>query len=116
MAGLARARPDAHHELVRCEQHWLLAPDRTIDYYISYPTFLVLSGFLFVALGRQYWGVCYLIGAAFFALAVALPWVMDWSPIVFGVAWGGTLAMISWRLHVLPGNTQMNSVETHSRK
>ena len=87
--------------LARCEQHWLLSPDRTIDYYISYPTFLVLSGFLFVALGRQYWGVCYLIGTGFFALAVVLPWMMDWSPMIFGVAWGGTLAIMSRRLRTL---------------
>jgi len=102
--------------LARCEQHWLLAPDRPIDYYICYPTFLVLSGFFFVALGRQYWGVCYLIGAAFFALAVVLPWARDWSPIIFGGAWSSALGLISWRLRSLQGGTPTASVEPHSRK
>jgi tRNA A-37 threonylcarbamoyl transferase component Bud32 len=87
--------------VARFEQHWVLAPDRPLEHFISYPTFMVLSGFLFVAMGRQYWGFCYVIGGIFFVLAVIMPWVMSWSPLVFGMAWGGTLAMISWRLRSL---------------
>ncbi len=82
----------------RLQQHWILLPDRPIDQYTCYPTFFVLSGFLFVALGRQYWGMCYVFGVGFFSVAIVLPWLADWSPIIFGTAWGGTLAAISWRL------------------
>src|SRR5260370_936813 len=58
----------------------------------------VLSGLVFFVMGRNYWGRCYAIGAAFFILAALMPLHLEWAPITFGMFWSVTLALIGLHL------------------
>ncbi len=73
-------------------------PEVPHDELALYPRFAVLSGAAFLALGGGYWGGCYAIGAAFFAAALAMPFVKPAGPVVFNLLWTGSLVLIGLRL------------------
>lgn len=89
------------HVAIVLEKQWIDGDSRAVDYYGSYPSFCLFSGFLFSALGRQYWGGCCILGAMFFVMALLIPWLHQWSPLLFGLSWSAALAVISWRLRRL---------------
>jgi serine/threonine protein kinase len=68
---------------------------------ILYPGFAILSGLGFFVMGSSFWGRCYAVGVAFFALAFVMALHLQWAPIEFGLAWGATLAAIGIRLRRL---------------
>lgn len=75
-----------------------IAPERPLEVLTVYPHFAVLSGLLFIALGRNYWGVCYSIGVLFFLLAPLFAWRLHVAPLLFGFVWGGILVVLGLRL------------------
>jgi serine/threonine protein kinase len=64
----------------------------------AYPSMAVLASLAFMMLGASYWGYCYLIGALFLVLAVAMTIVPLFGPLAFGVCWGASLALLGRRL------------------
>jgi hypothetical protein len=79
-------------------QHSQLYGDEVVHQYDCYPTLLILSGLFLAALGRQYWGMCYVFGLVFCALAIIAPALVLWEPAIFGIAWFVTLVTIGLRL------------------
>ena len=69
----------------------------------AYPSMAVLASLAFMMLGASYWGYCYLIGALFLVLAVAMTFWLPAAPLVFGVCWGASLALLGMRLARLAG-------------
>jgi hypothetical protein len=68
---------------------------------IQYPLFAVLAGLAFSTLGSSYWGRCYVIAIAFFAVAVVMPFDLRWAVLEFGLTWVVTLLLLGRRLHQL---------------
>ncbi len=68
---------------------------------LPYPFLAILSGLAFFIMGNNYWGRCYAIGLAFFGLACVMPFKLEWSPLMFGVFWAGTLTMLGLHLRSL---------------
>jgi serine/threonine protein kinase len=79
----------------------LLSPGRQIDELTLYPFGAVLTGLAFFAMGGTYWGRCFAVGLAFFALAALMPLRLDWAPLEFGLMWWGTLTIIGVHLRRL---------------
>ena len=52
----------------------------------------------FFVMGSSYWGRCFLVGLAFFALAAVMPFMLGLAPLALGVMWSGTLLLISWHV------------------
>jgi hypothetical protein len=65
---------------------------------VVYPTWMVLAGMAFFIMGSSYWGQCYLIGLAFFLLAVLMPLRIEWAPLEFGAIWAATFLVLGLRL------------------
>jgi tRNA A-37 threonylcarbamoyl transferase component Bud32 len=65
---------------------------------VFYPTSSLLSGLAFFVMGSSYWGQCYTLGLAFFALAAAMPLHIEWAPLEFGLLWGVALAAVGLHL------------------
>jgi len=72
---------------------------------IIYPSMTILSGMAFFIMGSNYWGRCYAVGAAFFALAALMPFYLEYAPLAFGLLWSTTLAAMGLHLRKL-GNKQ----------
>jgi hypothetical protein len=66
-----------------------------------YPPTAVLTGFLFIMLGSSYWGYCFVIGAVFLLLAIVITILLDFGPLLFGIAWATSLAALGLRLRRL---------------
>jgi len=64
------------------------------DALIQYPTSAVLSGLAFFMMGSGYWGLFYVLGVTFFALALLMPLSLTWAPLEFGVLWAVALLAI----------------------
>jgi serine/threonine protein kinase len=69
----------------------------------AYPPMAVLASVAFMMLGASYWGYCYLIGGVFLVLAVGMTWWPLAGPLLFGVCWGTSLALLGTRLARLAG-------------
>jgi predicted Ser/Thr protein kinase len=80
----------------------VLGPGRPVEVMACYPYFAILSGMLFVALGRSFWGYCYVIGGLFLLLGIVFPWMLPYAPLVFGGVWGAVLLLLGLRLRRLP--------------
>lgn len=67
---------------------WLYCPPfgeaRIADALRAYPPLSVVVGVILFAEGRMYWGRLYLLGLAFFGLALLMPLVLEWSPLLLG--------------------------------
>jgi serine/threonine protein kinase len=81
------------------------------DELILYPGFAILSGLGFFVMGSSFWGRCYAVGVAFFALAFLMALHLQWAPIEFGLAWGATLTAIGVRLRRLGREAALASAE-----
>ena len=68
---------------------------------LLYPLLAALTGMAFFVLGSSYWGGCYLIALAFYALALLMNVDARWSPTEFGVLWAVALVVIGLRLRRL---------------
>jgi serine/threonine-protein kinase len=68
---------------------------------VLYPFFSIITGMAFFVLGASYWGMCYAIAVAFFALGAALVEAPAWGPLAFGGLWSATLVAIGLRLRRL---------------
>ena len=82
---------------------WQLSYESFMDHSEAslYPALSVLTGLSFFALGSHYWGWCYIFGAAFFGLALLMPWDLRLSPIEFGGLWSVIFVMIGTHLRRL---------------
>lgn len=80
---------------------------------LPYPFVSVLVGVALFAMGSNYWGRCYLLGAAFLALGAVLPLWLEFGPLLYGLAWGGTLVLLG--LHLRRRNLEAEA-ETRARQ
>jgi hypothetical protein len=82
----------------------LLGPDDGRWWLACYPLWAVLTGKMFFTMGGALWGRLYLAGLAFFAVAVVMPWRLDWAPVEFGVAATGVVmvAILHLRRTLVP--------------
>jgi serine/threonine protein kinase len=76
----------------------LTPPGAEFNEVLSYPAMAVLGSLAFVMLGSSYWGYCYVMGAAFVFLALAMTFWMEVAPLAFGLCWGASLATLGVRL------------------
>lgn len=76
----------------------IIAPERPVEFHLCYPCFAALSGMLFIALGRNFWGYCYAFGCLFFILALIMPHCLPWAPLLFGTVWALLLSTLGARL------------------
>jgi hypothetical protein len=65
---------------------------------LPYPFLAVLTGLAFFSMGNNYWGRCYAIGVAFFALACLMPFWLIWAPLGYGIFWSTALTMVGFHL------------------
>lgn len=72
--------------------------------FLAYPPMAVLASLLFMMFGSSYWGYCYVMGSVFVALAVVMTLWLAAAPLIFGVAWAASLAILSVRLGRLAEN------------
>lgn len=63
-----------------------------------YPAVAVLTGVGYFVQGSLFWGKFYLLGLAFFALAIVIPFVPQWAPLEVGLLYGGTTVAVGWSL------------------
>jgi serine/threonine-protein kinase len=63
-----------------------------------YPALAVLTGLMYFVMGSVYWGRFYLLGLAFFALAVVMQFTPDWAPLEMGVLHSSGTAAFGWYL------------------
>jgi serine/threonine protein kinase len=69
--------------------------------WVTYPFAALLAGLAFFAMGGSHWGPGYAFGVLFFALAVVMPYRLDWAPLGFGALWALALTAIGLRLRRL---------------
>ncbi len=79
----------------------LATEERPLDELTLFPTWALLAGLAFFAMGSTYWGRCYAFGAAFFAAALVIPFSLPFGPLVTGVLWAVALTAIGLRLRAL---------------
>lgn len=80
---------------------WRLEPSNRFSILMAYPYFSIVSGMTWFTLGSNFWGYCYLIGAAFFVLSLVMPFLLPWAPLLFGLLWATTLWLTASRLKQL---------------
>jgi hypothetical protein len=68
---------------------------------VLYPFYAAVTGLAFFALGSNYWGGCYVIGVAFFALPALMFLDMRWAVLEFGGLWTIALVTLGRRLRRL---------------
>jgi serine/threonine-protein kinase len=68
---------------------------------LNYPSSALLAALAFFAMGSSFWGRCYAIGLAFLALALVMPRQLELAPLLFGLLWGATLALLGLHLRRL---------------
>jgi hypothetical protein len=66
-----------------------------------YPFYAVTTGMAFFVLGSSYWGRCYAIALAFWALAGAMLADLRWAALEFGGLWTLALVVVGRRLQLL---------------
>jgi serine/threonine-protein kinase len=79
----------------------LLAGQAEAGQWSLYPYSALLAGCAFFAMGSNYWGGCYVIGLAFFALAAVMPLNPGLAPLGFALLWSATLIGLGVRLRRL---------------
>ncbi|MFO0865836.1 MAG: serine/threonine-protein kinase [Gemmataceae bacterium] len=65
---------------------------------LPYPFISMMSGVGLFAMGANYWGRCYALAIAFFAMGIAMPLRLEWAPLGFGMLWSLTLLMLGLHL------------------
>jgi serine/threonine protein kinase len=66
--------------------------------YLPYPFLALLAGLAFFVMGSNYWGRCYMIGAAFWVVAALMPLWLTLAPLAFGLLW--FTALLTLGLHL----------------
>lgn len=75
----------------------------------AYPSMAVLASLTFWLLGSTYWGYCYLIGGLFLIVGAGMPFFLPIAPLIFGVGWGVSLALLGRRLKGLTAERDRES-------
>ena len=65
---------------------------------LPYPFISLVAGLAFFVMGSNYWGRCYMFGAAFWAVAAVMPYRLSWAPLEFGAVW--TVALTWLGIHL----------------
>jgi serine/threonine protein kinase len=65
---------------------------------LPYPFLSLLAGLAFFMMGSNYWGRCYVIGAAFWVLGGLMPIQLTLAPLGFGLLWFAALLMMGLHL------------------
>jgi hypothetical protein len=65
---------------------------------VEYPLFAITAGMAFFVLGSSYWGRCYVIALAFFALSGVMLLRLEWATLEYGVSWALVLVAVGRRL------------------
>ena len=76
----------------------MATPSEPFDALTLYPQFAILSGLIYCGIGSNYWGKCYLFGAAFFIVSLLMTIDLSFAPIQFGGLWAFCLLLIGRRL------------------
>jgi len=63
-----------------------------------YPSVAAVTGLAFFALGSSYWGMCYAIGVAFFALSLLMVIDLRFAALEYGGLWAAVFVAIGLRL------------------
>jgi serine/threonine protein kinase len=112
---LVRFLRPRRHELAPAEYHfiasvigsvlgmsvlWVALGTPTDDRLLTmfYPAVAVLTGVGYFIQGSLYWGRFYLLGMAFFALAIVMPHTPEWAPLETGVLYGAGQGIVGWYL------------------
>ncbi len=74
---------------------------RLIGETLPYPFISLTAGLAFFTMGSNYWGKCYAIGLAFFAMAALMPFHLEWAPLEFGLLWAASLTVLGLHLRGL---------------
>jgi hypothetical protein len=72
--------------------------EHPLDELALFPVWSTFAGMAFFAMGGNYWGRCYALGAAFFVAAVLMPFALHWSSLIFGGLWAFALGAIGRHL------------------
>lgn len=81
--------------------HQLARLGKVSDDLAFYPLWSALSGLAFFVMGSSYWGRLYVVGLAFFVMALLMPFQLAWAPLEFGIVWAASLVGISVHLRQL---------------
>jgi eukaryotic-like serine/threonine-protein kinase len=96
--------------------HIMLKQGRPVHELGMYPYWSILTGLAFFAMGTSYWGRFYFFGVLFFGVGAMMAWQPEWSVLLYGLAWAGTLLNIGLHLHRV-GKVKMvadeRRLETH---
>jgi hypothetical protein len=65
---------------------------------VLYPFYAITAGMAFFVLGSSYWGRCYAIGLAFFALSGVMLLRLEWATLEYGALWAVALVTIGRHL------------------
>ncbi len=65
---------------------------------LPYPFLALVVGLAFFIMGSNYWGRCYLLGAAFWVAGVLMPVYLSLAPLGFGLLW--FVALLTLGLHL----------------
>jgi serine/threonine-protein kinase len=84
-------------------------PVRSAEALALYPRWAILTGLEFFIMGAIYWGGCYLLGLAFFALAVLMPLWPEAGPLALGLMMSAALVIMGIRLRRVTPQTTDNS-------
>jgi serine/threonine-protein kinase len=112
---LVRFLRPRRHELTPAEHHlmswfglyltgtvvlWVALGTPTDEHLLTtyYPAVAVLTGMGYFVQGSLYWGRFYLLGMAFFALAIVMRLAPDWAPLATGVLYGAGQGVVGWYL------------------
>jgi serine/threonine protein kinase len=68
---------------------------------LPYPFLSVVVGLAFFVMGSNYWGRCYVIGAAFWVAGILMPLHLTLAPLAFGLLWFAALLMLGLHLRKL---------------
>jgi eukaryotic-like serine/threonine-protein kinase len=68
---------------------------------LPYPFLSLVAGLAFFMMGSNYWGRCYIVGAAFWLLAAVTPAYLTLAPLGFGLLWFAALLMLGLHLRKL---------------
>jgi hypothetical protein len=75
--------------------------EQALSALVQYPFATLLAGVMFFSLGSDFWGRLYLIGVAYFVVAVLMTWNLAWAPLEFGILMGLTAVIAGLRLRAL---------------
>ena len=82
---------------------------------LPYPFLALVAGLAFFVMGSNYWGRCYVIGAAFWVLAACMPLQLTLAPLGFGLLWFAALLMMGLHLRKLSQATVAVTAEHSSQ-